>query len=373
MDDNAIIFQYPALPVKIQDNEFVDKFIDTMFGQYAEFVKNWMALYAYTNHTKLPVLVLTGSRGCGKNTFAEMVGGIFPTLMGLWEGTKERFNEYYKNKLLFVDENPNADKPMQYTEIKKLTGNKILRIDEKFIPAYNTLNNLNIIIATNDPRPMFLKAREEPKSENLNNFFIYKCPDVDPDVINNALGDQLQDRLGHYVRSELKTRYARLMAQLNTNSRYALSAPITQLARDLFGSAVTTVESEAEELAQYLVCGVNMPDSRNSNAPNICFTPHVSDGHSYVRLNEIRDLVDRLHFKGNSNYKVYIAVMQDLGVLSYKQVRESGQRFGYHIQRTPDYYTTTVSGVLPVTGNNARSKSAVLEMPSTSRSVRVFE
>lgn len=346
MDDNAMVFKYPALPTVVQDNAFVDHYIERMFGQYANFIRDWMALYAYTNYVKLPVIVLTGSRGCGKNTFAEMVGNIFPTLMGLWEGTKERFNEYYKNKLLFVDENPNADKPMQYVEIKKLTGNKILRIDEKFIPAYNTPNNLNIIIATNDPRPMFLKAREEPKSENTNNFFIYRCPDVDPEAVNNRLGDQLQERLGYYVRTELKARHIRLMGELNINSRYALPTPLTPLTKDLFASAKTMVESEAEELAQYLVCGIDLPDPRSAYASNIKFDPTIHEGARYVQQKDVRDLVVRLNFQGSKNPKAYLNALQDTGVISYKDdYRNSKQRLGYQILRSPDYYTTTVSGV----------------------------
>ena len=179
MQENALLFRYPALPVKIQDNAFVEEFLNRMFGPYADFIKDWIAVYCYTNYQTLPVIVLTSERSCGKGTFANLISAIFPTLVGQWDGVKESFNDQYKNKLLFVDENPNAEKPMQYTEIKKITGNKVLRINEKYTPAYSVPNNINIIIATNDPRPMFLKAREEPKSENTNNFFIYRVPDVD--------------------------------------------------------------------------------------------------------------------------------------------------------------------------------------------------
>lgn len=348
MQGNSMTFKFPALPVQVQDNAFIDAFLDRTFESYSGFIKDWMAMYSYTNHVMLPVIVLTGERSCGKGTFANMVGSIFPSLMGLWEGTPQRFNEYYKNKLLFVDENANADKPMQYVEIKKITGNKILRIDEKFIPPYNTLNNLKIIITTNDAKPIFLKAKEEPKSENTNNFFIYRVPNVDSNDINENLGQMLEERLGHYVRTELRARFERLMADRGKNNRYGIPAPITPLARTLFASAVTTIEIEAEELARYLVFGVNTPNPRNANAPNIYFKAREHNGVQFVQFQDIRELVKNLGFTGSpASPKSYVTVLQEQGVLSYDVDHSSRQYYGYAILRSKDYYTTTVSGMLP--------------------------
>ncbi len=361
MPGNSMTFKFPALPVQVQDNAFIDTFLDRTFESYSGFIKDWMAMYSYTNHVMLPVIVLTGERSCGKGTFANMVGSIFPSLMGLWEGTPQRFNEYYKNKLLFVDENANADKPMQYVEIKKITGNKILRIDEKFIPPYNTLNNLKIIITTNDAKPIFLKAKEEPKSENTNNFFIYRVPDVDASDINENLGQMLEERLGHYVRTELRVRFEHLMAARGKNNRYGIPAPITPLARSLFASAVTTIEIEAEELARHLIFGVNLPNLRNANAPNIYFKAHTYNNTQYVQFQEIRDLVGQLGFKGSPNSpKSYVTVLQEQGVLSHETDRTATKHLGYRIQRSKDYYTTTVSGMLPVC-DDIDDKSASLK------------
>jgi hypothetical protein len=93
---------------------------------------------------------------------------------------------------------------------------------------------------------------------------------------------------------------------------------------------------------------------------------------------EIRDLVDRLHFKGGKGtYKPFITAMQDMGVISYNLDRESNQRYGYQILRSPDYYHTTTSGIMPVDGNatsgTAPSKYAILEMPSASNGRSIFE
>ncbi|HEY3295393.1 MAG TPA: primase-helicase family protein [bacterium] len=340
MQENALLFKYPAIPVRIKDNAFINNFLDPMFGQYVDFIKDWMAVFCYTNYQTLPVIVLTSERSCGKGTFANMLSAIFPTLVGQWDGVKESFNDQYKNKLLFVDENPNAEKPMQYTEIKKITGNRLLRINEKYTPAYYAPNNINIIIATNDPRPMFLKAREEPKSENTNNFFIHRVPDVNPDRIDKTLGNKLEDRIGYYVRTELKERYQRLLAEGNTNNRYTLAAPITPLARDLFASSKSTVEIEADELARYLVCGVEMPDPYGDGySSKIKFTATEYNGAKYVQLAEIRLLISRLRFKGSSNPKAYISVLQDLGVLSFDaSARSNVRHLGYKILRDQKYY-----------------------------------
>lgn len=64
-----------------------------------------------TNYMKLPVIVLAGDRSAGKNTLAEMVGNIFPKLLGPWDGDVKQFNAQFTNKLLLVDEHRNADKP----------------------------------------------------------------------------------------------------------------------------------------------------------------------------------------------------------------------------------------------------------------------
>ncbi|MBI5060558.1 hypothetical protein HZB60_12360 [candidate division KSB1 bacterium] len=341
VEDNALVFKYPALPIDVADNDFVDAFLGGMFGSYSGFIKDWMAMYCFTNYVTLPVIVLTGSRGCGKGTFADMVGNIFPALAGQWDGDSSHFNEHYRKKLLFVDENPNAEKPTQYVEIKKLTGNKKIKINEKYRPEYYAPNNINVIIATNDPRPMFLKSQEQPESENVNNFFIYRCPDVASTKINNQLGEMLQQRLGNYVRTELKDRFRRLSAVQTSNNRYGLSAPITPFSKDLFVSSKTTVEMEAEELARYLVCGIYESDPYGgSNSEPIQFKPYeTKDGELYVQGKEIRDLVGRLRFKGSSNYKAYITILQEAGILSIDcDFRQNRRWLGYRILREPKFY-----------------------------------
>ncbi len=229
------------------------------------------------------------------------------------------------------------------------------------VEVRQNLNNLKIIITTNDAKPIFLKAKEEPKSENTNNFFIYRVPDVDASDINENLGQMLEERLGHYVRTELRVRFEHLMAARGKNNRYGIPAPITPLARSLFASAVTTIEIEAEELARHLIFGVNLPNLRNANAPNIYFKAHTYNNTQYVQFQEIRDLVGQLGFKGSPNSpKSYVTVLQEQGVLSHETDRTATKHLGYRIQRSKDYYTTTVSGMLPVC-DDIDDKSASLK------------
>ncbi|MFH1514912.1 MAG: primase-helicase family protein [bacterium] len=339
---NALVYKYPALPENIADNTFIDAWLEGMFGIYTSFIKNWLAMYCYTNYVTLPVIVLTGERGTGKNTFAEMVGKIFPSLMGLWDGDARHFTDVYVNKLLFVDENPNADKATQYTEIKKLTGNARIPINKKYQPEYYAPNNIKIIIATNDPKPMFVKWQEAPKSESVNNFFMHQCPVVPVSKINNRLASELEDRLGHYVRTELKVRYEKLAAVSDIRSRYALPAYITPLARRIFASSKTSVDTETEELARYLVCGISEVDPYNINAPCIHFEPTKHEGGLYVQEKEIRNLINRLRFKGSKNIKAYIESLNRQNVLTHKNdYRTSKEYLGYKILRKPEYYTAS--------------------------------
>ncbi|RPH96560.1 hypothetical protein EHM69_00985 [candidate division KSB1 bacterium] len=349
--DNAIILRYPPLPVKVQDNAFINRFIEGMFGQYADFVRDWMALYTYTNYMRLPVIVLAGDRYAGKNTFAEMVGKIFPKLMGLWDGDVKPFNPQFTNKLLFVDENRNAHKPEQYAELKRITGNDKLPINKKFENEFNAPNNLNIIITTNDPKPIFLKWGEEPRDDKVNNFFIYECKAVPEDQIDNQLKHKLEDRLGHYVRTELKARFERLSKNFDSRSRYFIAAPITDFASDLYASSMTSVEMEAEELAEAIVLGKHetVTNDRGYEIRSIWYDPTEWNGDYYVKLKSIRDLITFLSLRSASTVKAYTEALCRLGVISMRSdYRNNKQQLGYKILRSKDYYN-------PGTGLDAES------------------
>ena len=154
---NKIDIVYPITDIKVEDNQFIDAYVDSVFGQYSNFIKDWLALYTYTNYISLPVLVLVGGRGSGKNTFVQMVGDVYNMLWAQWTGDRERFNSYYTKKLLWIDENSFGDKRSQYDEIKYLTGNQYITVEEKYLPKYRVQNNIKVILTTNDFRPLAVK------------------------------------------------------------------------------------------------------------------------------------------------------------------------------------------------------------------------
>ena len=357
-DNNRIICQFPALPVDIQDNALIDRFLHRLFGHYTNFIKEWLAMYCYTNFQQLPVIVLTGPRGCGKNTFAQMVGAIFPALVGLWNGDSTHFNEQYSRKLLFVDENPNADKVTQYTEIKKITGNEQIKINEKHKPEYYVPNNIHVIITTNDHRPIFVKWQEEPQSPQNNNFFILDLPDLPNNEIDNQLGDKLSARLGYYVRTELREVYDRLLRTNLTNSRYGIDAPITTFAQALYRSAKTSVEEEAEELAEYIVRGVetknpwNEPEDKRppkykiTQGPKIDFVAVEHDGKRYIKPTKIGRLVRQMGYQ-DKQPKKYVEALVRAGVISMNNDFRTGKtRLGHEILRKKNHYDQTDKIVL---------------------------
>ncbi|MBK6912133.1 MAG: hypothetical protein IPH10_14590 [bacterium] len=340
-EENAIILRYPAIPPKIQDNALINRFLEELFGEHAEFIKNWLAVYTYTNYQQLPVIVLAGSRSAGKNTFADMVGKIYPKLLGLWDGDVKPFNPQYTNKLLFVDENRNSHKPEQYAELKRITGSDKLPINKKYESEFNAPNNLNLIFATNDPKPIALKWGEGPRSEKVNNFFIHYCKEVPDDKIDREIKFKLEDRLGHYVRTELKERFEHLLKNRDPRNRYFLAAPITPLADDLYASSMTSVEMEAEELAEILVMGKHetVTNSSGHQIKELWYDPTEYRGEFYVKLQDIRAAISFLGLRSASTIKAYTEALIRMGVISMRSDSKNNKRqLGFKILRPKSHY-----------------------------------
>jgi len=82
-DQGVFEVQIPPVQTKIKDNDFIEKYLEDIFGEHKNFIKQWMAVYCYTNYKKLPTLVFIGDRGTSKSTFTDLLGGIFPTLSSI--------------------------------------------------------------------------------------------------------------------------------------------------------------------------------------------------------------------------------------------------------------------------------------------------
>lgn len=242
-DSATISVHYAAIPELVRENDFIEKYLENVFGEHKRFIKEWLSVYCYTNYTKLPYLVLTGDRGDGKNTFAEMVSAIFPTISWMWKGEKQSFNPECEMKLLVADETVNDD-PKQYKLLKEYSGTKEQVVNQKYLKPYKVKNNMNIMILSNAKTPIFVERDEMPTSERNNQFFVYRFKklacEIDP-----ALSVKLTDRLGHYIRTELK----RVFGELDmAGNRYAINVPITREERSLFANNTTEEQLVAQKV-----------------------------------------------------------------------------------------------------------------------------
>jgi len=58
IEEGVLRIQVPsAVKMKEKENDYVDAWLEGLFGQYSDFIKSWLALYCYTNYQKLPVTI----------------------------------------------------------------------------------------------------------------------------------------------------------------------------------------------------------------------------------------------------------------------------------------------------------------------------
>lgn len=264
--EGIIEVHYAALPIVIKDNHFIEAYLEDRFGKYKSFIKQWWAVFCYTNHLRLPTLVLKGPRGNGKSTFAEITGEFFQPLTFMWRGHEESFTYEVEKKLLIVEENEDT-KPHQYKTLKKYAGQKYAVVNKKFRDPYKVQNNTNIILLANDAIPLFVSRDEKPTDERNNQFFIYEFPEI-TGTLDPQIHDRITQRLGHYIRTELKT----VCEFLNTSGyRYSITVPITGEEKTLFQDSVTDLESDADKYLQKLM---------------LYYTDDRTDGAYYEFINE---------------------------------------------------------------------------------------
>lgn len=309
-DRNEINISYPIAKGEIEDNPFIDEYIDGIFGKYSEFIKDWLALYTFTNYQTMPVLILVGGRATGKNTFVQMVGNIYPMLWAQWSGDRESFNGFYSKKLLWIDENAFGDKKSQYDEIKFLTGNEYVTVNEKFQPRYRVRNNIKVILTTNDFKPLAVKNEEAPKSEKDNNFFFFEFPEITVDKRDRSIGDKLQKRLGHYCRTELKKRFENISSRNDLTCRYVIPCPITEYSKRVYVTAKTDLELAVEDLIENL----------------------EGMGRTHIKYSELTDKLNTLKLLRNGySGKHFITLLQKKKVIGIEQERTNRERLGYRL------------------------------------------
>jgi hypothetical protein len=297
----------------VQDNVFIESCLDQWFGERKPVIKQWMALYAYTNFKQLPTLILIGERGTGKTQFAEMVGEIFPSLSLPPDDLKSQFNQYALMKLIYIDE-MTRDGKLEYELLKKLSGSGYVDVNIKHVPQHKRRSNLNLILMSNNLTPIFVRRGEEPKDEANNQFFVHKFSklnvQIDPD-----LAEKLKERIGHYVRTELRTVFENIRTQ-RQGKRYSMLVPITEEEKALFANNTTELESKTDRIINAAVDAV-LDESLDN------FYGHILKG--YLPHEFIENQVDRSRARTTS----VVQELRERGYLTYTETRRitvDGQR-----------------------------------------------
>lgn len=206
-------------------NKYIDKYLDETFGQYSAFIRQWLAVYCYTNYLKLPMLILQGDPSSGKSTFADLVHAIFESLSWHWDGAEKDFTPHAEKKLLIIEENQFTGSVKQYKTIKQYLGAKHVMVNQKWREIYSIKNNMNLILTSNNAISIYLQPEEVDQDETRNKFFVYKFKM--PDRVQANQLELLKMGLGNYVRTVLYEEFKRLEKDLHKH-RFAIPVPYTK-------------------------------------------------------------------------------------------------------------------------------------------------
>ncbi len=129
-------------------------------------------------------------------------------------------------------------------------GQKNAQVRKKYQAPYSVRNNMNIAILSNEKVPMVAKYSELPTNEANNQFFTWEFPEFSK-PINGKMLNTLEKYIGHYIRTELKDVYGNLKDDM-VKYRYSISVPITEYEKRMFEMSKSPVESEADELIDFV-------------------------------------------------------------------------------------------------------------------------
>lgn len=317
MADHGVDFYLPLASGagSADDVGLFEDWVGELFGEHRDFLLRWLAVFAYANYQRLPMLVLNGPRGCGKSTWAEFLGSLYPAGYRVWDGDAGEFNEQNEGFLAHVDELPAAEHGRKgykgfYRLTKKLTGSDVLAVNRKYGLKSQTRNNLNVVVTTNDPVPMHLEATEMPTSEANNQFFVHtmkRAPSIDLRRLSKILdlGRLWVRTKGWGIYQDWEGSEERVQA------RYGLNCPITAEERDTFEDSKSELAVSIDDYFHAMVVG-RLADS---------VVPRVANGNGFVS-NEGLD-----HFIRSSQipYTKYY-LRQELQVAGWLEKGGSGVR-----------------------------------------------
>ncbi len=217
-------------------------------------------------------------------------------------------------KLLTADETVSNSKE-DYDMLKQYSGSKRVQVNKKYQIPYDVINNMNIVMMSNAAFPIAAAKEEKPTSESNNQFFVYEFKAF-AGTIDPKLDQKLEDRIGYYVRTELKSVFDGLDF---TGNRYSIKTPITPEEIGLFEGSITEEESTVESLI----------DAIGDKAS----VPQFNEGHrklmetGWIPTELIKDCASLIHV----SLQAMVKQLQEQGYLvmaeSKKQtVKGSGER-----------------------------------------------
>ncbi|MDP2361745.1 MAG: DUF5906 domain-containing protein [bacterium] len=329
---DVLIGRNPALRAGKEDNAFIDAWLVQLFGPHTTFIKQWLAMYCYTNYIPLPVLILySKERGTGKNVFAEAVCSIYEPLHSR-DTDYEHFTEAFKGKLWYIDEQSTDGKKL-YQAVKQIGGNNKLVVNNKYGLKHQVDRNLSVILTTNNLKPMEMEADELQLDETNNQFFVMELKPLPTRTRN--FPDLVKERLGHYVRTELQAVFTALQQDPDYGKyRYGIRVPVTDEERRLYNLSQTVVEREALDLWECLKEGHYIKaDPRFGDLCTVGSISYRTKGQEvHVQPSTLRTMVKQMGLSSTSNQ--VIAYLQQKGKLGLEEVRDKGKRLGYQLMLT---------------------------------------
>jgi hypothetical protein len=316
LDDGCTLeIRTPPIEVITKDNDYINSWLESMFGDYTEFFKDYLALYCYYNHKPLPVIVLSGPRNCGKTTIAEFMTNFFYGCHADWSGQEDQFNGYLEKRLLVVDE-ANVDKKEQYTKIKALSGRKDVKVNKKHKAEYQAINNVCIIMLTNEQVPMYLVNTEKPTDPAENQFFMMGMQKINKEI-NSGINEELRTRVGWYIRTELRARYENWKSQnVGKVNRYGIPVPITDFLNQQYDNARTSLDYECDTIFLACTSGAPMKDRLGN-------TIEIVGPFDVINTDDLHRLINATKVT-NSNVKSFRERMQAHGYLKKTKTKKNG-------------------------------------------------
>ncbi len=240
--------EIPPIQTDIDDDQFIEDYLDQVFGEYKETIKLYMALVIFSNYRRLPTLILTGARSASKTTFANLLSAAYHSMSTTIQTVLTSFNPWAGKKIVTLDEGASEGKS-QYREFKRISGGEWISINEKYKNEYKVRNNSTLIILSNDMFPITVEESEIPTDEAANQFLVLRLSKLNktPDPL---YGKKLEERLGHYIQNVLRSIYD---SHDTSVSRYGMLVPITEWEEQLFKNSMTETDYVIESLIDALV------------------------------------------------------------------------------------------------------------------------